>query len=130
MKPQKDRHFDTPPTLWAKLKPLARQMRHQSTPAEDVLWQRLRNRRVQGAKFRRQYAIDRFIADFCCLEARLIVEVDGAIHDYTPEEDAVRQAFLEHQGFRVLRFTNGDVIQSLDAVLERIGEVLLESRGN
>ena len=60
MKPEKDRHFDTPPELWAKLKPLARQMRHEPTTAENLLWQRLRGRRVQGAKFRRQYTIDRF----------------------------------------------------------------------
>ena len=117
---------NTPPSLWAKLKPLARQMRHQPTPAEDRLWQHLRNRRLQGAKFRRQHAINRFIVDFYCPAARLIIEVDGTIHEYTPEEDAVRQAFLEAQGFRVLRFTNGEVIRSLDAVLERIGEVLLQ----
>ena len=126
MKPEKDRHFDTPPELWAKLKPLARQMRHEPTTAENLLWQRLRGRRVQGAKFRRQYTIDRFIVDFYCAGSRLIIEVDGAIHEYTPAEDALRQQFLENLGFHVLRFTNGEVIQSPDAVIERIVEVLLE----
>ena len=126
--PDRGPHFDTPPELWMKLKPLAREMRHEPTPAENKLWQRLRGRRVQQAKFRRQYAIARFIADFCCLEVRLIVEVDGVIHDYTPEEDAVRQEFLEHQEFHVIRFTNGEVILSLDAVIERIGETILELR--
>jgi very-short-patch-repair endonuclease len=117
--------FHTPPELWERLKPLARQMRHDPTPAENALWQRLRNRRLAGAKFRRQYTIERFIVDFVCLEQRLIIEVDGNIHEQQQEYDAVRQAFLEAQGFRVLRFTNGDVLQSPDAVLEVIGEALL-----
>ncbi len=99
-------------------------MRHEPTPAEDALWQRLRSRRLNGAKFRRQYSVDRFIVDFYCPLARLVVEVDGAIHDYTPDEDAIRQEFLESQGILVARFTNGDVIQSIEAVLERIGELL------
>lgn len=114
-----------PPELWAKLKLLARQKRHASTPAENVLWQRLRGRRLNGFRFRRQHAIERFIADFYCAEAGLIVEVDGAIHDYTHEEDAIQQEFLEGMGFRVVRFSNGEVFQALDAVIERIGVVLL-----
>jgi very-short-patch-repair endonuclease len=116
--------FHTAPELWRKLKPLARQMRHEPTFAEDRLWQQLRNRRLGGAKFRRQYTIDRFIVDFYCPEARLVVEVDGAIHEYTQEEDAIRQAFIESLGMRVLRFTNAEVIQSIAGVLERIGEAL------
>lgn len=116
--------FHAPPELWDRLKPLARQMRHEPTPAENALWQRIRNRRVAGAKFRRQYAIERFIVDFVCLEHRLIIEVDGSIHEQQQEYDAVRQAFLEAQGFRVLRFTNGEVLQALDAVVEVIGEGL------
>ena len=95
--------FHTPPELWRKHKPLARQMRHQPTAAEDKLWQTLR-RQSFGVNFRRQHTIDRFIIDFFCPAARLIVEVDGDIHDYTQEEDAIRQEFLETQGFRVIRF--------------------------
>lgn len=116
--------FHAPPELWAKPKHLARQMRHKSTPSEAALWQRLRNRRVVGAKFRRQYAIERFIVDFVCLEHTLIIEVDGSIHEHQQEYDVIRQLFLEAQGFRVLRFTNGEVLQSLDAVVEVIGEAL------
>ena len=108
------------PELWAKLKPLAREMRHEPTQAEDKLWQRIRGRQIHGAKFRRQHAIERFIVDFYCAEARLIIEVDGSIHDYTPHEDAIRQEFLEGLGFYLLRFTNADVLQSLDAVVEKI----------
>jgi very-short-patch-repair endonuclease len=118
------------PELWARLKPLVRQMRHEPTPAENRLWQRLRGRRVQDMKFRRQHAIERFIVDFYCADVRLIVEVDGPIHDYTLEEDAVRQEFLEGLGFQVIRFSNDEVLQSLEEVIERIGEVIIEGRGH
>ena len=111
--------------LWTKLKPLARQMRHEPTPAEDKLWQKLRNNALNGKKFRRQHTIDRFIVDFYCASAKLVVEVDGSIHDYTAEEDAIRQQFLEEvHGLTVIRFSNGDVIQNIEAVLEQIGEYL------
>jgi very-short-patch-repair endonuclease len=110
----------SPPHLWAKLKPLARQMRHDPTPAEDILWQRLRNRQIADAKFRRQHTIERFIVDFYCAEAQLVIEVDGPIHDYTLEEDAIRREFLESLGTRVIRFTNDDVLHHLDAVAEAI----------
>ncbi len=117
-------YWKTPPELWEKLKPLARQMRHDSTPAEDQLWQALRNRQLDGYKFRRQHSIDRFIADFYCHDARLIVEVDGPIHQYTPDEDALRQEFLESRGLRVLRFRNAEVINNLDNILAQIGAAL------
>ncbi len=110
----------TAPELWEKLKPLARQMRRQPTRAENELWRRLRNRQLLGCKFRRQHAIERFIIDFYCGEAQLIVEVDGPTHDYTQEEDAIRQAFLESQGLKVLRFVNQDVAANLEGVLETI----------
>jgi len=116
----------TTPELWAKLEPLARQMRHEPTPAEGKLWQALRGRRLGGAKFRRQYAIDRFIVDFYCPAARLVVEVDGPVHDYQPEQDAIRQQFLESLGLRVLRFRNEDVLTALEAVLDEISVVLQE----
>jgi len=108
------------PELWAMLKPLARQMRHDPTPAEQVLWQALRGRGLNGLKFRRQHAIGRLIADFYCREARLLVEVDGSVHDYSGEQDAIRQQFLESLGLVILRFSNQQVLTDLDAVLERI----------
>lgn len=112
--------WQTPPQLWEKLKPLGRQMRHQPTPAEEKLWQKLRNKQLLGFKFRRQHSIDRFIVDFYCNEAQLVVEVDGEIHDYTQEEDAIRQEFLESLGLRVVRFRNEAVLSSIDGVLEGI----------
>ncbi|MEM7132762.1 MAG: endonuclease domain-containing protein [Chloroflexota bacterium] len=108
------------PQLWQRLKPLARQMRAEPTPAEHKLWQRLRKRQVQGVKFRRQVAIERFIVDFCCFDVRLIIEVDGPIHQYSQEQDAIRQEYLENVGFRVLRFTNEEVLSDIERVVEKI----------
>jgi very-short-patch-repair endonuclease len=119
--------WSTPPELWEKLKPLARQMRMLPTPAEEALWQRLRNRQVGGWKFRRQHTMDRFVVDFYCPEARLIIEVDGAVHEYTQDEDALRTEFLESMGMRVSRFSNDDVLGKMEAVLARIGEILSQA---
>jgi len=99
-------------------------MRREPTPAEDRLWQRIRKRQVEGAKFRRQVPFERFLVDFCCFEVRLVVEVDGPIHQYSVEADAIRQEFLEFLGFRVLRFTNQQVFLEIEAVTERIGETV------
>jgi very-short-patch-repair endonuclease len=110
----------TPPDLWRALKLFAREKRRAPTPAENRLWRYLRNRQIAGAKFRRQHAVGRFIVDFYCVEHRLIVEVDGPVHEYTPEDDAIRQAYLESKGLRVLRVTNADVFRNLDGVLEVI----------
>lgn len=112
----------TPQTgqLREKLKPLARQKRREPTPAEDRLWQSLRDRQIGGMKFRRQHVIGQFVVDFYCPEANLIVEVDGPIHEYTPEEDSIRRAYLEGLGMRILRVTNDEVTHDLEAVLARI----------
>ncbi|MBE9198585.1 endonuclease domain-containing protein [Nodularia sp. LEGE 06071] len=101
-------------------------MRRELTPAEKQLWQKLRNQQVLGFKFRRQHAIDRFIVDFYCGEVQLVVEVDGEIHDYTPEKDAIRQEFLQSLGLRVVRFKNEDVLQSIEEVLAEIVRWLQE----
>jgi very-short-patch-repair endonuclease len=110
--------------LWQKLKPLAREKRGSPTPAEDRLWQRLRNRQVCGAKFRRQYSIDRFIVDFFAVKQKLAIEVDGSIHDYTSEEDAIRQEFIESLGIQVLRFSNEEVFENIEDVLGHIADIL------
>lgn len=121
------------PVLWRKLKPLARQMRQEPTVAEAKLWQRLRGNQIRGVKFRRQFAIERFITDFCSPHLRLIVEVDGPTHQYTQVEDRIRQEFLESVGFEVLRFTNLDVLNNIVAVLAAIDAAVrqkLASRGS
>jgi very-short-patch-repair endonuclease len=126
--PEEKRPFRTPKTgqLWEKLKPLARQKRHEPTQAEDRLWQQVRRDQL-GAHFRRQHAIERFIVDFFCASAHLVIEVDGAIHDYTPEEDAIRQKYLESLGLCVIRFTNDQVFDELDKVIESIRQALNNS---
>jgi very-short-patch-repair endonuclease len=110
----------TTPALWEKLKPLAREKRRQPTQAEDVLWKALQGCGLGGLKFRRQHPVGPFIVDFYCSAARLVVEVDGPIHAYSPQEDALRQAAIEAHGFTVIRLQNEEVVQNLDAALSRI----------
>ncbi|MES2121002.1 MAG: DUF559 domain-containing protein [Pseudomonadota bacterium] len=100
----------------------ARTLRQNSTDAEARLWSALRGRQLSGLKFRKQVEIDGYIIDFLCPERRLIIEVDGGQH--TPERDERRTAFLEGQGFRVIRFWNNDVLQNLDGVWTVIEKAL------
>ena len=85
----------------------ARRLRRTSSVTEDLLWQMLRNRKLEGLKFRRQVPMGPYVLDFLCLRHRLVVEADGPFHD--PEHDARRDAWLAAQGFRVLRFTNSQI---------------------
>ncbi len=98
----------------------ARRLRRDQTDAERILWSRLRDRRLNGLKFKRQAPIDRYIADFCCADARLIVELDGGHHPANEEADAKRTAVLDACGYLVLRYWNNDVTKNLDGVLEDI----------
>ena len=103
----------------------ARVLRRYQTPAEATLWTELRGRKIDGLKFRRQCAIDPFIADFLCYECALIIEVDGAQHadvHVREYDNDVRTRYLNEQGFEVLRFTNADVEKPLDSVVERIAQ--------
>ena len=103
-----------------KIRLRARELRQQMTPAEAALWERLRRKQLSGLKFRRQHPIERFIVDFYCPSARLIVEVDGEIHRYQERDDAARDAFLTQRGYRILRFRNEAVLQNIEKVLEKI----------
>ncbi|NWF70613.1 MAG: DUF559 domain-containing protein [Chloroflexi bacterium] len=96
--------FTSSPEQWAKLKPRAREMRHYATVAQEVLWQRIRSRQINGVKFRRQHAIEGFVVDFASIEHKLISEVDANIHAQAEQQayDAQRQARLETLGFRLL----------------------------
>ena len=100
----------------------ARELRRQQTPAEDIAWELLRDRRCDGMKFRRQHQIGNYIADFFCAEHKLVVELDGAVHqtDETAAKDAQRDAYLTSLGYIVLRFQNQSVIDQTEAFLERI----------
>jgi very-short-patch-repair endonuclease len=98
----------------------ARQLRRDLTPAEKMLWRRLRDQQMFGVKFRRQHPIEPYIVDFCCPALRLVIEIDGDSHAESVERDAARTAALEAMGFRVIRFTNKDVHESIESVLETI----------
>jgi very-short-patch-repair endonuclease len=98
----------------------ARENRRRQSPAEAKLWNLLRNRRLDGLKFRRQHPIGRFIVDFYCHEARLIVELDGRSHDAQLDYDALRTGWLQEQGYRVVRFTNEQVLRDAIGVAEVI----------
>ncbi|MHB8382066.1 MAG: endonuclease domain-containing protein [Candidatus Binataceae bacterium] len=103
----------------------ARTLRRTQTDAEQALWNKLRGRRCVGFKFRWQVPIGPYIADFCCRERRLIVELDGGQHLERMEQDSVRTRYLEAQGFRVIRFWNPDLLRDMAAALERIKASLL-----
>ena len=100
-------------------------MRREQTPCEQILWQHLRGGKL-GVKVRRQHPVGRFIADFCCIERHLIIEVDGSVHQQQCERDAERTLMLEALGYRVLRFTNQQVLYETAAVLVRIRAALTE----
>ena len=97
----------------------ARKLRREMTLPEVLLWEQLRGQKL-GMKFRRQHPVGRYVADFCCMAAKLIVEIDGEAHDRgtAPARDAARDAFLADQGFEVVRMTARDVLENMDGVLQ------------
>jgi very-short-patch-repair endonuclease len=102
----------------------ARHLRNSATEAERRLWQHLRRRQLNGFKFRRQRPIGRYVCDFICLEAAVIVELDGSQHISEAAYDERRDAFLRSNGFRVLRFWNDAVFEEPEAVVQTILEAL------
>jgi very-short-patch-repair endonuclease len=104
----------------------AGELRQQMTPAEEKLWQSLRNRKLCGFKFRRQHPLKQFIADFYCHERKLVIELDGEVHQKpdVSEHDEGRTFELERFGLKVLRFKNEEVLRNINKVLEKIKEVL------
>jgi very-short-patch-repair endonuclease len=105
----------------------ARSLRANATEAEQKLWSRLRTKQLDGFQFRRQYSIGPFFVDFICLEADLIIEVDGSQHAEQEQRDERRSAFLRAYGCQVLRFWNFEVMSDVDSVVERIAEVLRQT---
>ncbi len=106
----------------------ARAQRAKAPHTETRLWDLLRSRRLDGLKFRRQVAIGPYIADFICLERRLIVEADGPLHD--AERDAARDEWLGRQGFRVLRLTNARINEHPELAMDDIRRALGETPHN
>jgi very-short-patch-repair endonuclease len=109
-----------PPELKAKMHELAAELRKEHTPSEDILWQALRNRQLDGRKFRRQNPIGAFVVDFYCPDERLVVEVDGLIHESQREADRLRQEIIESLGVRFVRVTAEQVERNLPTVLSLI----------
>ncbi len=107
--------------------PQVRFLRSHQTLTESRLWRQLRGKRIGKRRFRRQYRLGRYIVDFGCLSARLIIEVDGPSHELTGGQDQVRTRWLTGQGFRVIRFSNEDVLFNLDSVVRTIEAEILRS---
>jgi very-short-patch-repair endonuclease len=105
----------------------ARRLRSDQTNAENRLWSRLRARQLEGFKFRRQHSIGPFVADFFCLEAKLVIELDGSQHADQSNQDEHRTEFIRDAGYRVLRIWNQEVIAEIDEVLQRIADALEQS---
>ncbi|MFO1083232.1 MAG: DUF559 domain-containing protein [Reyranellaceae bacterium] len=102
----------------------ARHLRQNATDAERLLWSRLRRRQVRACKFRRQRTVGPYVCDFVCLEASVIVELDGSQHATQVAYDDNRDRYLGSNGYRVLRFWNADVFARIDSVVETIFEAL------
>ena len=100
------------------ISPHARPLRHRMTDAERTMWFELRDRRLGGLKFKRQWTIGQHVVDFCCIDRRLIVEIDGGQHNR--DSDALRTAALEQAGYRVVRFWNNEVSENLEGVLKTL----------
>ena len=111
------------PSLYNLISPYRKELKENLTEAESVLWKHIKANHL-GVKFRRQHIIGRFIADFVSLPEKLIIEVDGKIHEHQQEQDALRTKYLQDKGFKVIRFTNEEVITNIDSVIKKIKEVL------
>jgi very-short-patch-repair endonuclease len=117
------KQWNRSPARWHRQqKPAAREMRRAPTETEQLLWGKLRRRQLAGLHFRRQHPLGPYIADFFCVDAQLVIEIDGAIHERTDqiERDTLRSEGLKQIGVKVLRFTTADVMHRMDWVLARI----------
>ncbi len=111
-------------------KTFARKLRKSETDAERKIWQQLRSRSLNGAKFRRQHPIGPYIVDFICINEKLIIELDGGQHQQQQDYDAKRTAFLEQSGYRVLRFWDDDVLMRTADVMQLIFNALAAPHPN
>ncbi len=108
----------------------AKQMRRNSTEAEEILWQRLRNKQIAGLKFRRQHPIDKFIVDFYSHEINLAVELDGNVHDQAEQRDLDkgRTETLKEFGINLIRFNNEEVLNNIETVINKLSKKILDLR--
>ena len=115
-------------TMYFKATPekmeIAKNLRNNMTPTEQLLWEKLKGKQICGLRFRRQHPIDLFIVDFYCHQVRLVIEVDGEIHDQRAEYDDGRSAEMEKFGIKVIRFKNYDVENDIEKVLSKIESIV------
>lgn len=121
--------YHSSPETWKSIKEDVRQNRKNPTRAEEILWEYLRKEQL-GVKFRRQHSIEKYIADFVCLEKQLIIELDGEVHNQQVDYDVIRTKHLQELGFKVIRFQNEEVFESIEKVLSKIREELSSSSTN
>jgi very-short-patch-repair endonuclease len=105
----------------------AKELRNQASPAERKLWTVLSSRKLAGFKFSRQMPVGPYFADFLCRDAKLVDELDGNSHDTRVDHDSRRDAFIKSEGYRLLRFSNDDVLTNLDGVAQTIALSLTET---
>jgi len=115
------------PDQWKSVTEFAKENRKQPTESEEKLWEQLRNRKIHGCKFRRQHPIEGYIADFVCLEKKVVVEVDGGYHDAEQQMkiDEFRTLTLQKNGYRLIRFSNEEVLNKIDWVLDEVKRILI-----
>ena len=115
------------PDQWKSVTEFAKENRKQPTESEEKLWEQLRNRKIHGCKFRRQHPIEGYIADFVCLEKKVVVEVDGGYHDAEQQMkiDEFRTLTLQKNGYRLIRFSNEEVLNKIDWVLDEVKKILI-----
>lgn len=120
------------PILYSKLKEYSKKHRDNPTKAELVIWEFLKSKKLEKFKFRRQHIIGQYIADFVCLDRMLVIEIDGNIHQLQEniESDEIRTQWLESKGFKVIRFTNDEVLLNTDKVLNKILETLNKQKSH
>ncbi len=116
---------------WRSVISFAKENRKAATEAENLLWQEVRNRKLKGYKFRRQHPVAGYIPDFVCLEKKLMIEIDGGYHNEEKQKefDRTREEWLAENGYRMIRFTNDEVINQLPKVLQKLGEALSFGEG-
>ena len=115
-------HYGAKPVTFER----AKELRQEQTPAEVLLWTKLRNRQFEGLKFRRQHPVGQFIVDFYCHEKTLVIEVDGGIHKEVDvkERDENREFELNNFGLKIIRITNEEIEQDIDGVLEKLKKLI------
>ncbi len=107
---------------------LAQELRKNMTATEEILWSKLYNKNLNGLRFRRQHPIDRYIVDFYCHEKRLIIEIDGDIHNFRKKRDENKEQYLKARNYTVLRFSNDEITHSINPVLNKIRQYASEKR--